>query len=152
MPEALEDAEAVRGFLASAVPQRLKDRALSQLWRLNPVLANLDGLVDYGEDFTDAATVIEGLQTAYEVGRGMLARAEALAEEALEEPMEDAAPAEDEDAAMIVAAAPVEAREEMIPPRPLPELAEAGAQGAEGPEAPQGPIGRRRMTFTFETS
>jgi len=71
-PEEMARCEEVQALLRAGVPQRLKTRALRRLWRLNPVLANVDGLVDYGEDFTDAATVIENLQTAYEVGRGML--------------------------------------------------------------------------------
>jgi len=36
----------------------------------NPILANLDELVDYGEDFTDAATVMENMPTIYKVGKG----------------------------------------------------------------------------------
>ncbi|SFS19961.1 DUF3306 domain-containing protein [Yoonia litorea] len=71
-PEGIETAEQVRAFLSHTLPQRLKVRALRKLWRLNPALANLDGLVDYGEDFTDSATVVENLQTAYQVGKGML--------------------------------------------------------------------------------
>ncbi|MBY5935652.1 DUF3306 domain-containing protein, partial [Tateyamaria omphalii] len=66
-PETLDSPDAVRDFLKAELPQRLKTRALRRLWRLNPVLANLDGLVDYGEDFTDAATVIEKMQTVYQV-------------------------------------------------------------------------------------
>jgi hypothetical protein len=30
----------------------------------------LDGLIDYGDDFTDAGTVVANMQTAYQVGRG----------------------------------------------------------------------------------
>lgn len=59
-------------FMQSNVPEFVRRRALKALWRLNPVLANVDGLVDYGEDYTDAAMVIEGMQTAYKVGRGFL--------------------------------------------------------------------------------
>lgn len=81
-PEELDSPEAVRRFLDSALPQRLKTRALRRLWRLNPVLANLDGLLDYGEDYTDAANVVENLQTAYQVGKGMLAHVEELARKA----------------------------------------------------------------------
>ncbi|MEM1301247.1 MAG: DUF3306 domain-containing protein, partial [Pseudomonadota bacterium] len=69
-PEALETPEQVREFMSKALPQRLKTRALRQMWKMNPVLANLDGLVDYGEDFTDSAMVVENLQTAYQVGKG----------------------------------------------------------------------------------
>jgi len=70
-PETLTTAEEVQDFLKTALPQRLKARALRRLWRLNPVLANLDGLVDYGEDYTDATRVIENMQTVYQVGKGM---------------------------------------------------------------------------------
>jgi hypothetical protein len=58
-------------FMSKAVPDRLRRRALRRLWLANPALANLDGLLDYGEDFTDSATVIENMQTAYQVGKGM---------------------------------------------------------------------------------
>lgn len=59
-------------FLGEGVPEEIQRLALRKLWRLDPVLANLDGLVDYGEDFTDASTVVEGLRTAYRVGKGLL--------------------------------------------------------------------------------
>ncbi|MFT7596716.1 MAG: hypothetical protein ACI8R4_004055 [Paracoccaceae bacterium] len=39
-------------------------------------------MVDYGEDFTDAACVIENMQTAYQVGKGMLAHVEEMARQA----------------------------------------------------------------------
>ena len=78
-PETLELGDDVTGFMARAVPERIRRRALRRLWRLNPVLANVDGLVDYGEDYTDAALVIEGLQTTYQVGKGMLAHVEEMA-------------------------------------------------------------------------
>lgn len=59
-------------FMQSKVPEFLRRRALQALWRTNPVLANVDGLVDYGGDFTDSAMVIEGMQTAYRVGKGFM--------------------------------------------------------------------------------
>ena len=77
-PDRLQPGDDVAGFMARAVPDRLRRRALRRLWRLNPVLANVDGLVDYGEDFTDAACVLENLQTAYQVGKGMLSHLEFL--------------------------------------------------------------------------
>ena len=93
-PEALESAEQVQAFLKSALPQRLKTRALRRLWRLNPVLANLDGLVEYGEDYTDASRVIENMQTVYQVGKGMFDKAlEASREEVPEEVTEESDPA-----------------------------------------------------------
>lgn len=69
-PETLKPGDDIKGFMASAVPARIRNRVLRRLWISNPALANLDGLVDYGEDFTDAAMVPAMLQTAYKVGRG----------------------------------------------------------------------------------
>lgn len=71
-PDEMEPGDDFSGFMASGVPERLRNRALRKLWLTNPVLANLDELVDYGEDFTDAATVVENLATAYRVGKGFL--------------------------------------------------------------------------------
>ena len=38
-------------FMQEGVPEALKNIALRALWRSDPVLANLDGLNDYDEDF-----------------------------------------------------------------------------------------------------
>lgn len=81
-PDELEDGDDFKPFLRSVVPERLRRRALRRLWTLNPTLANVDGLVEYGEDFTDAATVFEGIKTTYQVGKGMLKHIEKLAEQA----------------------------------------------------------------------
>lgn len=71
-PETLKPGDDVKAFMASAVPARIRNRVLRKLWVSNPVLANLDRLVDYDDDFTDAAMVPEILNTAYKVGRGWL--------------------------------------------------------------------------------
>ncbi len=81
-PDTMKQGDDFSAFMSDAVPERLRKRALRQLWRSNPVLANLDNLVDYGEDYTDAALVVENLQTAYQVGKGMLKHLEAMAEAA----------------------------------------------------------------------
>jgi hypothetical protein len=70
-PDTLSEEDDFSRFLSTAIPERLRRRALRRLWGLNPVLANLDGLIDYGEDYTDAATVVSDLQTVYQVGKGM---------------------------------------------------------------------------------
>ncbi len=70
-PETLGPGDDFSAFMAKAVPERIRQLALRRLWGSNPVLANLDGLVDYGEDFTDAALVVADLATAYRVGKGM---------------------------------------------------------------------------------
>lgn len=82
VPETLGHGDDFKVFLTEAVPARIKTRALRCLWGSNPVLANIDGLVDYGEDFTDAALAVEHLQTAYQVGKGMTAHVEELARQA----------------------------------------------------------------------
>ena len=75
-PDDLQAGDDFSGFMSGAIPEGLRNRALRKLWLTNPVLANLDELVDYGEDFTDAATVVENLQTAYRVGKGFLRQEE----------------------------------------------------------------------------
>lgn len=140
-PEELKSAEQVRHFLTHALPQRLKTRALRRLWRLNPTLANLDGLLEYGEDYTDSATVIENLQTAYQVGKGMLAHLEQLAAEAEADETE-----EDQ-----VEDAPTLVEDEPEPPLAETEVAVAAAPLPPEPQDDFVPAPRaRRMTFTFQ--
>lgn len=79
-PDKIGPGDDVTGFLRRAVPEYLRRRALRGLWRSNPVLANLDGLVDFDDDFTDQATVKTGMKTAYQVGRGMLDHLKTLVE------------------------------------------------------------------------
>lgn len=69
-PDGMARGDDFSAFMRAGVPERLRRRALRSLWVSNPALANLDELLDYGEDFTDAATVIENMQTVYEVGKG----------------------------------------------------------------------------------
>lgn len=98
-PDTLKSGDNFTAFMAKAVPARIRNRALRKLWVSDPVFANLDMLIDYGDDFTDAATVIENLQTAYQVGKGFVDRVaelpgdeeEATAKETAEEPVEEQA-------------------------------------------------------------
>lgn len=83
-PDSLGLGDDFSGFMAKAVPERLQRRALRRLWLSNPALANLDSLVDYGEDFTDAATVVENMQTTYQVGKGMLTHVQEMLRQAEE--------------------------------------------------------------------
>ncbi len=71
-PETLGQGDDFSPFLKDGVPAILRRRALRALWRTNPTLANLDGLIDYGEDFTDCAMVPEVISTAYQVGKGIM--------------------------------------------------------------------------------
>ena len=90
-PDEMEMGDDFSAFMSKAVPDRLRRRALRRLWLANPALANLDGLLDYGEDFTDSATVIENLQTAYQVGKGMKEHVLEMVRQAEEQAKEEAA-------------------------------------------------------------
>lgn len=81
-PDTLKLGDDVKGFMSKAVPEHLRRRALRKLWRTNPVLACLDGLNDYDDDFTDLAMVKPDMKTAYQVGKGMLAHLQEVARQA----------------------------------------------------------------------
>ena len=116
------------------------------------MLANVDGLVDYGEDYTDAACVIEGLQTAYQVGKGMLAHVEEMARQA-EAQDEMAAP----DESIETPPAPAEEPEPLAfasndAPDWAPPDYEVPDHVRDGENEIQPPNLNRRMTFHFETT
>lgn len=75
LPESLKLGDRVEAFMDASVPERIRARALRAFWRTNPVLANLDGLDDYCDDFTDAAMAVENIQTMYQVGKGYATQA-----------------------------------------------------------------------------
>ncbi len=80
-PSTLTASDDVAAFMRSGVPKRLKNMALRRVWRLDPVLANLDGLNDYDEDYTDAAMLVgAAVKTAYQVGKGGAAHLQEAAE------------------------------------------------------------------------
>lgn len=75
-PATINDEDLLGKFLEAGIPDRLRQLALRRLWRLNPLFGVIDEMVEYGEDYTDAATVIEGMQSAYQVGKGYLKTSE----------------------------------------------------------------------------
>ncbi|MDA7792314.1 DUF3306 domain-containing protein, partial [bacterium] len=84
-PETVDDEAGLDKFFKGDMPERLRQMALRRVWRLNPLFRFADEMVEYGEDYTDAATVVEGMQTAYQVGKGYLKKVtEALEGEATE--------------------------------------------------------------------
>ena len=120
-PDTLSRGDDFTAFLAREVPERLRRRALRALWRTNPVLANVDGLVDHGEDYTDAATVPSVLRTSYVVGKGLAAHVRRMAE-LMEEAGDAPAPG------------PVEAPVSVVPPAPA-SVASPTAMPASAPAA-----------------
>ena len=72
-------------FLSEKVPEFIRKRALTVLWRSDPVLANLDGLNDYDENFRLIDTLISAAKdTVYRVGKGHLKNEEIEANSELE--------------------------------------------------------------------
>jgi hypothetical protein len=69
-------------FLAKNVPEALRRAALRKLWASDPVLANLDGLNDYDEDFNVIDQAITLAQSSYRPGLGYLDEAEHKLKEA----------------------------------------------------------------------
>lgn len=111
--EGLDAASDYRVFLQAHVPEELRRQALRLLWRSDPVLANLDGLNDYDEDYRRIGMVQEVVRTAYRVGKGYLSDAET----ADREETAPTARADTETAADGVEAAPAEQAEgEDAPP------------------------------------
>lgn len=78
-PDTLKAEDDFSAFMAKTVPNRLRNRALRKLWLSDPLLANLDALVDYGEDFTINPLDTEVIQTTYQVGKGLLAHVKEMA-------------------------------------------------------------------------
>jgi hypothetical protein len=118
-PDGLKMGDDFSAFMAKAVPERLRRRALRKLWGSNPVLACLDGLNDYDGDFTTPTGPAPLIATAYRVGKGFITHEEeaevrAAAEAARRSAHGDAteAGAVDSDAASDGAAAPAVGAEE----------------------------------------
>ncbi len=58
------------------MPEAITRAALRKLWLSDPVLANLDRLNDYDDDYSFVDTVISAVQTSYKVGKGHVDEAE----------------------------------------------------------------------------
>ena len=84
-PAEIEEEAGLDKFFDGKTPERLRQMALRRLWRINPFFGFVDEMVEYGEDYTDAATVIEGMQTAYQAGKGYLQKVLSPEEEAAEQ-------------------------------------------------------------------
>jgi len=148
-PDALQPGDDFSAFMAKAVPDRIRRRALRRLWLSNPALANLDGLLDYGEDFTDSATVVENLQTAYQVGKGMLKHVEELARQAeakeADTPEDQEEPASSEDSEPVADVAFVEDNDDAQDEEP-----QAYHYAFEDDHDDYEVTPRRRMRFAFD--
>ena len=71
-PDAMVQGDDFKAFLRKTVPEHLRKRALRTLWRSNPVLACVDGLNDYDDDYLTGSFGQGPISTTYQVGKGML--------------------------------------------------------------------------------
>jgi hypothetical protein len=147
-PDTLRKGDNFAAFMAKAVPMHLRNRALRNLWRSDPVLACLDGLNDYDTDYLTGSTGQGMIKTSYQVGRGLLAHVEKVAEEAAAKDAADLAAAdglrEDVAPANAAVANASEAPEEMADD--LAALDMTGDADEEDAPAARAP---RRMRFEF---
>ena len=72
-PDSLVLGDDFKAFMSKSVPEHLRKRALRKLWRSNPVLACVDGLNDYDDDYLAQSLGQGAIKTSYQVGKGMLA-------------------------------------------------------------------------------
>jgi Protein of unknown function (DUF3306) len=77
--DALTYADDFKLFMKPGVPAMMRQKALRKLWRSNPILANIDGLNDYDDNFGDPKLNV--YKSMWEIGRGFLSKAEQLAQQ-----------------------------------------------------------------------
>jgi hypothetical protein len=88
VPEDLPDIESLDAssdfsvFMRPGVPAQLRTQALRKLWRSDPIFSKLDGLLEYGEDYSIQSWPKGAIRTAYQIGRGFVNELEKLAEAA----------------------------------------------------------------------
>ncbi|ABG32424.1 DUF3306 domain-containing protein [Roseobacter denitrificans] len=143
-PALLQQGDDFSAFMARDVPERLRRQALRTLWRSNPVLACVDGLNEYDDDYRAAMLLSEPVKTAYQVGKGMTKHIEEMQRQAeAAEATEEESVAEVEDDAVIA-----QVQESDVPAveqeEPAPARSEHSAEAEEAAPSP------RRMRFQFE--
>ena len=134
-PAEIEEEAGLDKFFDGKTPERLRQMALRRLWRINPFFGFVDEMVEYGEDYTDAAVVIEGMQTAYQAGKGYLQKVLSPEEEAAEQAKlaaEEASAAEDDENATDSDKTPEDSAEET--PEETPEESPEEQAGADADE------------------
>ncbi|MBV1926092.1 MAG: DUF3306 domain-containing protein [Rhodobacteraceae bacterium] len=141
-PDDMQAGDDFSAFMKSTVPAALRNRALRKLWTSDPILANVDLLVDYGEDFTGKNDPVGVIKTIYRVGKGMLPDQEDHPEivEDVSKPKE------------LVTKSEQETELETTDHDALPDVAtapEAVAKVTPEQDQPEPPAPRRRMRFEF---
>lgn len=79
-------------FMKRGVPDLLRKKALQKFFNSNPVLANLDGLNDYDEDYNNPLHMV--YKSSWDLKRGFLTEAEKLLQQATGRLTRDEPPAD----------------------------------------------------------
>lgn len=128
-PDAMQPGDDFAAFMAKDVPTHLRNKALRKLWRSNPALACVDGLNEYDDDFRTAMLAGGPIQTAYQVGKGMMSHLEEMArqeeraaradEDVLDDETVEVAPEDDDEPVETAVTVVAEAEsEESTTPKP----------------------------------
>ncbi|MDW4497644.1 DUF3306 domain-containing protein [Sulfitobacter sp. D35] len=146
-PDTLKAGDDFKAFLVKAVPRHIQRRALRKLWTSNPVLACVDGLNDYDDDYLAGSFNQPPLRTGYQVGRGMLAHLEAVAKPVAEALAETGTEDADADAAETVDTLAEAAADSVIVDA---EAAAMPTLQSEADDTPDEMPAPRRMRIRFE--
>ncbi|WP_299954987.1 DUF3306 domain-containing protein [uncultured Roseobacter sp.] len=143
-PDRMQAGDDFAAFMAEEVPKHLRNKALRKLWRSNPVLACVDGLNEYDDDYRAAMLAGGPIQTAYQVGKGMMVHIEEMARQ--EELAKADAEASDDFVEDIAEQAETEA------PEPEPVVSEEQSEDlvADAQDTVEVAPTPRRMRFQFE--
>jgi len=150
-PENIELGTDITGFMRKEIPEFLRRKALRGLWKSNPVLAVLDGLNDYDEDYTLASTAGQTVTSLYKVGEGLVDRAKKAADVVEDQSIEQVRLSTDgADSAIVQEPEPDDTLEpeEMAAPTEPPEQQLAQQETSQPEEQPE-PRFRPRMRFDY---
>lgn len=133
-------------FMRPGVPLELRNQALRKLWRSDPLLANLDGLLEYGEDYSLPSWPKDAIRTAYKVGRGFVEQISERAEHPDQARSTEPAGTPGGEPERIAAAAPPDeaARRAAVPAEPAPPEPAAPADPASPQQGPTRVATKRR--------
>lgn len=150
-PENIQLGTDITGFMRKEIPEFLRRKALRGLWKSNPVLAVLDGLNDYDEDYTLASTAGQTVTSLYKVGEGLVDKARKAADVVEDQSIEQVRLSTDEsDSSITQEPEPDDTLEpeDMATPTEPPEQQLAQQETSQPEEQPE-PRFRPRMRFDY---
>ena len=150
-PENIQLGTDITGFMRKEIPEFLRRKALRGLWKSNPVLAVLDGLNDYDEDYTLASTAGQTVTSLYKVGEGLVDKARKAADVVEDQSIEQVRLSTDESDSTITQEPESDDTlepEDMATPTEPPEQQLAQQETSQPEEQPE-PRFRPRMRFDY---